>query len=160
MRRRTLVRTGSAALAAAVLGGAAGGMDSAWYRALEKPAFQPPPLAFPLVWTPLYIDLAVSSAVVVDGADAAGEEPAVFSRALGSNLVLNAAWTWLFFRLRAPRTATVECAVLAVSSADLVRRAARVDRRAGLALVPYAAWTAFATVLSAAIARRNPGVRR
>jgi tryptophan-rich sensory protein len=39
---------------------------------------------------------------------------------------------------------------------DLVRRAGRVSGPAAAVLAPYAAWTAFATLLSAAIARRNP----
>ena len=47
--------------------------------------------------------------------------------------------------------------MLTASTVDLVRRAAPVSGRAAGVLAPYAAWTAFATVLSAAIARRNPG---
>ena len=38
---------------------------------------------------------------------------------------------------------------------DLARRAARVSRPAAAVLAPYAAWTAFATALTVAIARRN-----
>ena len=36
---------------------------------------------------------------------------------------------------------------------------ARSNRVAGAALVPYAAWCGFATALSAAVARRNRGLR-
>ncbi|HHW83690.1 MAG TPA: tryptophan-rich sensory protein, partial [Actinomycetales bacterium] len=46
-------------------------------------------------------------------------------------------------------------AALAVSSADLVRRTWRASRANGALLAPYAAWTAFATVLSTEIARRD-----
>ena len=152
---KTLAWTGLASGATALIGSLAN-TRTAWYESLRKPSFQPPPVAFPLVWTPLYVDIAVSSAAVIDRA----EEPAAFERALAGNLALNAAWTWIFFRARAPRAATAECAVLALSSADLARRAYAVDRRAGLALVPYAAWTAFATVLSAAVARLNPTIER
>ena len=31
--------------------------DSEWYQQLDKPSWQPPPIAFPLVWTPLYADI-------------------------------------------------------------------------------------------------------
>lgn len=71
------------------------------------------------------------------------------------NLALNAGWSRLFWRSRRPWLAAAECAVLAVSSADLVRRTSRASRGAGLALAPYAAWCAFATALSTTIAVKN-----
>lgn len=71
------------------------------------------------------------------------------------NLALNAAWTPVFFRAHRPWLAAAESAVLTVSTVDLARRAGRVRPAAGAALVPYAAWTAFATALTVAIARRN-----
>ena len=71
---------------------------------------------------------------------------------LGAPLV----WLRLFWRSRKPWIAAAECALLAASSADLVRRTGRVSRASGAALAPYALWCAFATVLTAAIARRNP----
>jgi benzodiazapine receptor len=71
--------------------------------------------------------------------------------------VLNAGWTWAFFRAHRPPLATVEAAALAVSTADLARRTARLDPVAGRLLLPYAGWTAFAVALSAEIARRNAG---
>ena len=51
--------------------------------------------------------------------------------------------------------AAVVAAVLAASSADLTRRAASADPKLGAALAPYPAWTSFATVMSADIARLN-----
>lgn len=56
---------------------------------------------------------------------------------------------------RRPWLAAAECAVLAVSSADLVRRTSRASRGAGMALAPYAALCAFATALSTTIAVKN-----
>ena len=79
-----------------------------------------------------------------------------YLRAYLANLALNAGWTWLFFRARRPALATAEAVLLAASTADLARRSWVLDRRAGAALVPYVAWTAFAAALTTAIARRNP----
>ncbi len=78
-------------------------------------------------------------------------------RAFAANLLLNATWSWLFWRARRPWLAAAECAVLTASSADLVRRTYNLNHRAGLALAPYAAWCAFATALSTAVARLNGG---
>ncbi len=161
MKLMTVVWTAAATAATAVAGGVATQPDSAWYRKLRKPEWQPPTIAFPVVWTALYADLAVSSAVALDSAAAddapAGkrEEQAAYRRALATNLVLNAGWSWLFWRSRRPWLAAAECAVLTASSADLVRRTYRLNRGAGIALAPYAAWCGFATALSTAIAQLN-----
>lgn len=155
MRPGTLAATSAAVAATAVAGSLATDPDDAWYRDLDKPSWQPPSLAFPVVWTALYADIAASTAAVLgDGSTTAAERRA-YRRALATNLALNAGWSWLFFRSRRPWLAAAECLVLTASSADLVRRTARVRTDAGAALAPYAAWCAFATVLSAAIARRN-----
>lgn len=71
--------------------------------------------------------------------------------------MLNAAWNWLFFQRRSPAAGLAGTALLDLSNADLIRRAARTDPTAAAALTPYAAWCVFATALNADIARRNPG---
>ncbi len=153
----TLARTAAAVVGTAVAGGLATDPGSAWYRALRKPSWQPPPPAYGLVWTPLYADLAAMSARALDVLAEAGRdgERTAYRAALAANLVLNAGWNLTFFRAKRPWLAAVECAVLTASSADLVRRTGAADRRAALALAPYPAWCAFATVLTVAIARRN-----
>ncbi|MCD6640632.1 MAG: tryptophan-rich sensory protein, partial [Nocardioides sp.] len=115
--------------------------------------------AFPVVWTALYADLALVSATAVNEAERAGEadQAAAYWRALGANLLLNAGWSVLFWRLRSPALATLGAAALTASSADLARRAGSPGR--ARALVPYAAWCGFATVLSGEIARRNRSTR-
>ena len=151
-----LSRNRLAAAAAAVLTATAGSLatdpGSTWFRQLRKPPWYPPPATFGIVWTALYAGIAWAGGEVLDRA---GAERAAFARAEAVNLALNAAWTPLFFRAHRPWLAAAESAVLAASSADLVRRAAPVSRPAAAVLAPYAAWTTFATALSAAIARRN-----
>ena len=150
----TLARTALALTATAVAGSLGTDPTSSWYRSLDKPPWQPPPPAYGLVWTPLYADLAVVAARTLDRLPA--PERAHYRRALAANLVLNAGWNWLFFRMHRPWLAAAECAVLTASSADLVRRTARSEPRAAAALAPYPAWCAFATALTVALARRNP----
>ncbi|MFD1212099.1 TspO/MBR family protein [Arthrobacter sp. GCM10027362] len=159
IRTATLAGTAIATTATAVAGSIATDPSSGWYRRLRKPPFQPPSSVFPIVWTALYADLAAISAVALDGLDKRSRpaERRRYRQALAANLLLNAGWSWLFWRGRRPWLAAAECAVLAASSADLVRRTARVSPAAGTALAPYALWCSFATVLTTAIARRNPG---
>jgi translocator protein len=129
----------------------------AWYARLKKPRYQPPGAAFPVVWTALYGDIAATSAVAIDRLHAAGQHDKArrYAAALSVNLLLNAAWSWLFFRYHKLGASALGAAALTASSADLARRAAQADRRAGPALSPYPLWCAFATVLATHVWRLN-----
>jgi translocator protein len=121
-----------------------------WYSRLRKPSYVPPNGVFPVAWTTLYADIAVTSATAIDRLRAAGrdKEARNYVVALAANLILNAGWSWLFFKFQKLGASAIGAAVLAASSADLARRAAAADPRAGAALVPYPLWCAFATVMS------------
>lgn len=153
-RARNTAWSALAVLATAGAGSLATDPKSAWYRSLDTPAWQPPGWLFPVVWTGLYADIAATSGAVVDAGTPASRG---YRRALAANLVLNAGWSITFFGMHRQRAAVPVAALLAASSADLARRARASGAAHRGALVPYAAWTAFATVLTAEIARRNPG---
>jgi benzodiazapine receptor len=149
--------TSAAAAAAAAAGALPVDPDSAWYRGLAKPAWQPPPQAFGLVWTPLYASIAWSAGHALGRAR--GRPRRALAVSVGVNLALNAGYTWAFFGRRSPRAGLAATVLLDLSNAELIRRTARADPSAAAALAPYAAWCVFATALSASIARRNPGQR-
>lgn len=153
MNSKTLAATSLAVAAAATAGSIASpgrGRTPTWYARINKPSYQPPGVAFPVVWSTLYTDIAITSTVAIDRFRATGQADKArgFIAALGVNLVLNAGWSWLFFRYRRLGASALGAAVLTASSADLVKRAGAADPRAGKALSPYALWCAFATVLS------------
>lgn len=154
---RTLARVGAGVVVTAVAGSLLTEPNSAWYRGLRKPAWQPPAIAFPVVWTGLYALITVAATATSADLEERGRdaEAADFRRALALNLVLNAGWSGLFFRARNLPLATAGAAVLAGSSVDLARRGASTGPGKGAALGAYAAWCMFATALSAAVARRN-----
>ena len=149
---KTLIATALATATTAAVGALATRSGSRWYRRLSKPSWQPPAQVFPLVWNPLYALIAYGGARALTSAD--GAERDALTRTLAANLALNAAWPALFFRARSPRLALTEIIVLNASNLMLVRQA-RGAVGAGLLLVPYAAWTGFATALNASIARKN-----
>lgn len=155
MRLSALAKTAGGSFAAAALGGLATGpaVQSTWYRRLRKPGFQPPPKAFPIAWNILYSDIAVVSASTLDTLHDRGDsdEARAYTRALAVNLVLNAGWSWVFFNRRQLGPAAALAGALAVSSADLTRRAGAVNPPAGIALAAYPLWCAFATALSTRI---------
>ncbi|CAN5618843.1 tryptophan-rich sensory protein [soil metagenome] len=158
MPTRTLIATGLGTAAAAVIGSIASkaGVET-WYPTLKKPAYVPPNAVFPVAWTTLYGDIAITSASAIDTLRKSGDDAGArkYATALGVNLVLNAGWSWLFFKAHKLGPSAVAAGALALSSADLVRRTAEVNSKAGLALAPYPVWCSFATVMSSDIWRLN-----
>ncbi len=156
--RKILVGTGLATAAAAVAGSVASreGVQG-WYTKIRKPGYVPPNAVFPIAWTALYVDLATTSAAAIERLRVDGENGKAggYIAALGTNLVLNAGWSWVFFKMNKLGPAVVAAAALTVSSADLVRRTAEVDPKLGAALAPYPLWCGFATVMTGDIWRLN-----
>jgi translocator protein len=148
---RTLIPTGIAVAATAILGGLASRpAQSAWYENLKKPPYQPPRQAFPIVWPILYADIGVTSAATLDELERRGQqrERRAYIAALVSNLVLNGSWSWLFFSQRRLGTSAIAAAALTASSVDLTRRSMAVRGVKAAPLAAYPAWCAFATALS------------
>ena len=151
MNKQTLAATTVAVGATAGIGSVASKpRTTRWYSSLRKPRYVPPNGVFPIAWTTLYADIAVTSATAIDRLHAQGrhDEARKYIAALGANLILNAGWSWLFFKYQKLGASAVGAAVLAASSADLTRRTAAADPRAGAALTPYPLWCAFATLMS------------
>jgi tryptophan-rich sensory protein len=155
MDSRSIVSSVGLPLAAAALGSVAtaSGTRSSWYRHLEKPRIQPPPVVFPIVWSVLYVQAAVGSGIAQE--HMSEDEARRYRRKLAVNMALNAGWCWSFFKGRQVGPSVAVAAALALSSADLARTAGAARTPAGGFLVPYTLWNGFATVLNAAIWRRN-----
>ncbi len=156
--RKALIGTALATAAAAVVGSTSSrdGVQS-WYSTIRKPDYVPPNAVFPVAWTALYADIAVTSAAAISRFRADGENGKAwaYAAALGTNLALNAGWSWIFFGQRRMGLGALAAGALAVSSADLARRAGDADVKLGVALAPYPLWCGFATVMSADIWRLN-----
>ncbi len=156
--RRTAIAVAAMTAGCAVAGSILTTPQSWWYRSLRKPAWQPPASAFPVVWTALFTGIAVAATATITELGESGrqEEADRFTAAYAANLVLNAAWSGMFFRLHRLPAAGAVAGVLAASAADLSRRAHAVGTGKAGVFAAYAAWCSFATALTAALARRNP----
>jgi benzodiazapine receptor len=139
--------------AGGAVGAAIAGDIRGWYRTLDRPAWNPPDAVFGPVWTTLYLLMGVAAALVARDAERSRVRPPL--TAFVVQLVLNLAWSLVFFRLRRLRLAFVELVALWVAIVVTAIAFARVRLVAGLLLVPYLAWTTFAGVLNLEIARRN-----
>lgn len=151
----------AASFGAAALGGLATGRSvNTWYRTLRKPALTPPDGVFGPVWTILYAQMAVSAwltrrTALRHPARAASAEPALATWA--GQLGLNLAWSVVFFGLRRIGAGLLVIVPLWGAIAACAALSARVSRPAGLLLLPYLAWTSFATYLNAQLWRLNRG---
>lgn len=117
-----------------------------WYRALEKPTVNPPNWIFGPVWTVLYAAMAVAAWVVWCERDRVNVKSAL--AAYGVQLVLNAAWSWLFFGRHEIGWALVEIALLWFAILATIMLFWRVRRTAALLLLPYLVWVGFAAFLN------------
>lgn len=148
-----LALAGIAVLATGVLGGRFTAMGLGhWYDGLAKPSWTPPGRIIGAVWTTLYVLIALASALVWSRSPGA---PRAYAALLLGNLVLNAAWCWLFFGIRRPDLGLAEIVALEITCIALVALAARVSTAAAMLLVPYAVWVAFAACLNGTIVKMN-----
>jgi tryptophan-rich sensory protein len=123
---------------------------STWYAELSKPRFTPPDWVFGPVWTALYILMGIAAFLVWRR----GWHHQVVRKALavfGVQLILNALWSYLFFGLKSPMAGLIGIAVLGLAIILTVQRFLQVSRTAGLLLIPYFLWVAFATGLNLSI---------
>ncbi|WP_040677698.1 TspO/MBR family protein [Rhizobium mesoamericanum] len=122
-----------------------------WYKQLEKPRWRPPDWLFAPVWTVLYASIGLSGWLLWLEAGVAALPLSVYV----VQLLLNAAWTPIFFGLHRPGLAVVEIIVLWASILATIIMFHPVNAAAALLLVPYLAWVTFAAALNLSIWLRN-----
>jgi len=141
--------------AASFLGSAATQPQIAtWYAALIKPALTPPNWVFPVVWTALFLLMAISLWRVVRQGASPARNRALIAFAL--QLVCNVAWSFAFFAARSPAAGLVVAVGLVASVALWAYAAGRVERLAGVLQTPYLAWVSFALFLNLQFVVLNP----
>ncbi|MFP5435825.1 MAG: TspO/MBR family protein [Alphaproteobacteria bacterium] len=130
------------------------GYGNRWFDALEKPALMPPGWLFGVAWTILYILMGLALAIVLHARGAKGRGPAIVLFLV--QLLMNLAWSPLFFRAHQVGSALMLILALIVVVAITIWLFTRIRRVAGLLLLPYLAWLAFASFLNYEIGRLNP----
>lgn len=123
-----------------------------WYASLNKPTWNPPAWIFGPVWTVLCFLMATAAWMVWkrDG----------WKLPVGLylvQLVLNAAWTPIFFGAHELGWALTEIIALWFAILVTLLSFLRVSMLAALMFVPYLAWVSFATFLNLTLWRMNGG---
>jgi len=126
-----------------------------YYQVLMKPSWNPPDWLFAPVWTVLFIMMGTALYLVVrDGLSRPGVKAAVAVYSL--QLLLNLAWSALFFGMQSPFYAFLEIIVLWLAIVTTMVLFARQSRVAAYLLVPYLLWVSFASYLNFVIWQLNP----
>lgn len=127
---------------------------STWYATLIKPDFTPPSWLFGPVWTTLYALMGISAYLIWSK----GYKKANVKFALNIfvvQLILNVLWSIIFFGLKNPTLAFGEIVMLWSFILLNIYYFYKINKTAGLLLVPYLAWVSFASLLNLAIALLN-----
>ena len=137
---------GLAVAVAALVGALAVTGTTSEYASLDRPSWAPPSWLFGPVWTVLYGMIAVAGWLVWRrvGVDRVLAPYLV-------QLVLNAAWTPIFFGAGRYGWALVDIVALWVTIGVTAIGFRRVHKAAAWLLVPYWIWVTYATALNAAI---------
>ena len=130
------------------------GYGNPWFDALRKPELMPPGWVFGAAWTILYILLGLSLAMVLHARGAENRKRALIL--FGAQLLLNFAWSPVFFAYHQPTLALSIIAAMVVGCFALILVVWRIRVVAGLLLYPYLGWLMFAGLLNYEIVNRNP----
>ncbi len=124
-----------------------------WYALLNKPSFSPPNWLFGPVWTSLYILMGISLFLIWKIEPGKLRDQALIIFAI--QLILNFAWSFLFFYFKNMGLALAEIFILWVFIALMIFSFSKVNIVAAWLNVPYLLWVSFATILNFAYFRLN-----
>lgn len=124
------------------------------FEALRQPPLSPPSWLFPVVWTALFILMGISLYLVLESPDSIDGKEKAF-KVYFLQLAFNFMWSIIFFNFGAYEIAfawlIALLALIVVTTANFFK----ISTLAGVLMLPYIAWVAFAAYLNLAIAYLN-----
>lgn len=140
-----------------IMGGLMGWVTSkevdGWYKTLERSPLNPPEATFGIVWTALYLMLAFAAWKIWSMPES--RQRSVILALFGFHMLLNWAWTPVFFTLHAVLASLIVIAVMIITAALLGWMIRKHSSAAALVFVPYTAWLCFAAHLTQYIYAHN-----
>jgi tryptophan-rich sensory protein len=118
-----------------------------WYASLNRPSFSPPNWVFGPVWTFLYILLGISFFLIWK--EEASKERDLAIKVFSIQMLLNFAWSFLFFYFNLIGAALIEIILLWTSIAAMIYLFYKIKPFAAYLNIPYLLWVSFATILNA-----------
>ncbi len=127
-------------------------LPGVWYAQLHKPSWTPPNWFFPLIWSVLYVFIAIAGWLIFSAANR------LLKFLWITQLLLNGVWSWLFFGLHRIDLGLLDMVALwaCIAALILVARHQRKNNLIAL-MTPYLLWVSCAAALNAYIFIFNPG---
>jgi tryptophan-rich sensory protein len=119
--------------------------SDSWYDELIKSSLNPPGFVFGIVWPILYLMMAIVSFQ-------ASEK---IWKLFILQLILNAAWSWIFFYFKAPIIALLDIVFLIVINLKILGQLRSLSTLLFSLYLPYLLWLFFATFLNISIIYLN-----
>ena len=138
-----LISVGVGALSALIT---RGNMDL--YDEIKTPPLSPPSILFPIVWTILYIMMGISAAMIYLNRTSDFKKRTAALATYASSLIVNFAWSIIFFNFRAFFLAFIWLLLLFYLVVKTIVQYRPIDRVAAYLQIPYVLWVAFAGYLS------------
>jgi translocator protein len=117
------------------------------YSDLIKPAFAPPALVFPIVWTILYILMGIAAYKIwkMDYCKIPVRDSLFY---YGLQLFLNFIWSILFFGLGLRLTALIDILLLIAVIIIMNLKFNKLNKKSAYLNIPYLLWLSYAAVLN------------
>ena len=119
--------------------------SDSWYVDLVKSPLNPPSFVFGIVWPILYALMAFVSFKSADK----------IWKLFIPQLILNAAWSWMFFFMHAPLLALINISILIFLNQKILAILKIESKLLFWLYVPYVLWLSFAAFLNASIVFLN-----
>ena len=119
--------------------------DTIFYKSLNKPFFAPPSILFPIVWTVLYILIAISIYLIYKKNNF--KDTKDYNKVLLINYFSNQVFSFLFFTLKSPFLALIDTFIVFISSLFLYYDSKEINKTSAKLLIPYISWNLFALIL-------------
>lgn len=113
------------------------------YNIINKPMFSPPKIAFPIVWSILYLLFGISFYL----ANKDYENKKITSSAI-INLILNYSWTFIFFKLKMYIISAIELVLIILSTIKFIIELYKENKTAAFLQFPYLVWLLVALYLN------------
>ncbi|MCK9203366.1 MAG: tryptophan-rich sensory protein [Bacteroidales bacterium] len=120
-----------------------------WYAELVKPSFNPPNYLFGPVWTALYLLMGISLFLIWQSPAGIMRIQALWIFAI--QLILNFAWSFIFFYFRQAGWAFFEIILIWICIVAMLVIFYRVSKPAAFLQIPYLLWVTFASALNGSV---------